>query len=112
MNVNFNGYGENVATFIADSTLNEAGVPVKITADGTVGLCSANDTFCGICVGLRDGYASVQLSGYVKVKTTAKLSLGFVKLAALANGKVGTNTTNGREKLVIDSTATEAGIVL
>ena len=39
MNVNFNGYGENVATFVADSSLTAAGVPVKITADGTVGKC-------------------------------------------------------------------------
>lgn len=66
MNVNFNGYGENVATFVADSSLTAAGVPVKITADGTVGKCSANDIFCGICVGLRDGYAAVQLSGYAR----------------------------------------------
>ena len=29
MNVNFNGFGENVATFIADKTITEAGVHVK-----------------------------------------------------------------------------------
>ncbi len=111
MNVNFNGYGENVATFVADSSLTAAGVPVKITADGTVGKCSANDIFCGICVGLRDGYAAVQLSGYAKVGVTAKLTLGYSKLAAAASGKVAANT-NGRDILVIDSTTTSAGIVL
>ena len=41
MNVNFNGYGENVLTFIADSSLVEPGGFVKMTADGTVGKCSA-----------------------------------------------------------------------
>lgn len=111
MNVNFNGYGENVATFIANSALTETGVPVKISADGTVTKCAANDKFCGICVGVRDGYAAVQLSGYAKVKTSAKLTLGYTKLAAAANGKVAAYDS-GREYLVINSTATEAGIIL
>lgn len=112
MNVNFNGYGENVATFIADSNLTQSGVPVKITADGTVAMCSASDSFCGICVGVRDGYAAVQLSGYVTVTTTAKIAVGYQKLAAGANGIVAVNTTAGREYLVVDSTATQAGIIL
>nr|DAU20912.1 MAG TPA: hypothetical protein [Caudoviricetes sp.] len=111
MNVNFNGYGENVATFIADSSVTKAGVPVKISADGTVSKCSANDAFCGICVGVRDGYASVQLSGYVTVATSAKLTLGYQTLAAAASDKVAANA-NGRSLLVVNSTATEAGIIL
>ena len=45
MNVNFNGYGENVATFIADNALTEAGVPVKISADGKVAKCASGDLF-------------------------------------------------------------------
>ena len=36
MNVNFNGFGENAATFIADETLTEAGGPVKMKDNGTV----------------------------------------------------------------------------
>ncbi len=111
MNVNFNGYGENVATFIADSGLTETGVPVKISADGTVSKCAANDVFCGICAGVRDGYAAVQLSGYVTVNTSSKITAGYQKLAAAANGKVAVNTS-GRELLVVDSTETEAGIIL
>ncbi|MCH5297375.1 MAG: hypothetical protein J1E85_06880 [Ruminococcus sp.] len=111
MNVNFNGYNENVATFVADSKLTNAGVPVKISADGTVTVCTSGDKFCGICVAVRDGYAAVQLSGYVTVKTSTKLALGFTKLAAGASGAVAVNE-NGREHLVINSTASEAGIIL
>lgn len=111
MNVNFNGYNENVATFIADSKLTEAGVPVKISADGTVTACTSGDRFCGICIAVRDGYAAVQLSGYATVKTSAKLALGYTSLAAGANGAVAANT-GGREHLVINSTASEAGIIL
>lgn len=111
MNVNYNGYGENIATFIAESSLKSAGLPVKISANGTVAACSSGDNFCGICVAVRDGYAAVQLSGYVQVKTSAKLALGFTKLATGSNGAVASNT-NGREHLVIDSTTTSAGILL
>lgn len=111
MNVNFNGYNENVATFVADGKLKTAGVPVKISADGTVAACSSGDKFCGFCVAVRDGYAAVQLSGYVTVKTGTKLALGYTKLAAGTNGAVAANES-GREHLVINSTANEAGIIL
>lgn len=111
MKVNFNGYNENVATFVADSKLTTAGVPVKISADGTVAACASGDNFCGICVAVRDGYAAVQLSGYVTVKTGAKLALGYTKLVAGASGVIAANTS-GREHLVINSTASEAGIIL
>ncbi|MBQ2094187.1 MAG: hypothetical protein II190_06370 [Ruminococcus sp.] len=111
MGISFKGYGENVVTFNADSALTEAGVPVKMTADSTVGKCSANDKFCGICVNLRDGYAAVQLSGYVVVPAAAKLNAGYQKVAVNSAGKLAANE-NGREVLVVISSATEAGIIL
>lgn len=111
MNVNFNGYGENIVTFLADNSLTEANVPVKIVADGTVAKCAANDVFCGICLGVRDGYATVQLSGYARVNTSSKLALGYTKLSAAANGKVSANDS-GRALLVVESTTTDAGIIL
>ena len=100
MNVNFNGYGENVITFIADSS---------ITAK--VAKCSANDVFCGVCVGLRDGYAAVQTSGYVRMPATSKIAVGYKKLVADGSGNVAVNS-GGRELLVVDSTATEVGFIL
>jgi hypothetical protein len=112
MNVNFNGYGENVLTFIADSSLTEPGVFVKMTADGTVGKCSSGDVFCGVCVGLRGGYAAVQLSGYVNMPAaSAKIAVGYKKLGVGDGGKAAVNTS-GREVLVLDSTATEVGFIL
>ncbi len=111
MGINFKGYGENVVTFNADSALTEAGVPVKMSADSTVGKCSANDKFCGICVNVRGGYAAVQLAGYVVVPVASKLTVGYQKVAVNAAGKIAANE-NGREVLVISSSATEAGIIL
>ena len=108
MNVNFNGFGENAATFIADETLTEAGVPVKMKDNCTVAKCNASENFCGVCVSVRGGYAVVQLSGYVKVK---KIAVGYKKLSATADGGVSVTTT-GREYLVLDSTDTSVGFIL
>ena len=110
MNVNFNGFGENAATFIADGTLTEAGVPVKMKDNGTVAKCGANENFCGMCVSVRGGYAVVQLSGYVKVKSDKKIAVGYKKLSATAGGV--SVTTTGREYLVLDSTDTSVGFIL
>lgn len=110
MNVNFNGYGENVATFIADGTV-VAGAPVKMSTDGTVTISSATEPFCGICIAVRDGYASVQLAGYVTMPAKSKIAIGYQKLAASTDNTVVVNTS-GREYLVINSTATEVGFIL
>lgn len=111
MNVNFNGYGENVATFAADAGLTEPGVPVKMSGDGTVAKCAANEPFCGICVGVRSGYAAVQLNGYVRVPAGEKISVGYQKLAAGDNGIVAVNNA-GRELLVVDADAESVGFIL
>lgn len=111
MSVNFKGYGENVVTFEAASGLTTTGVPVKMSNDAQVGPCSANDVFCGVCVNLRDGYAAVQLSGYVVLPAAAKITAGYQKVAVNASGKVVANE-NGKEVLVVSSSATEAGIIL
>lgn len=110
MNVNFNGYGENVTTFIADDSVS-AGVPVKITDNGTVSACATGDKFCGVCLDVRDGYASVQLGGYVELPAKTKISVGYQTLGVGAGGKIEASGT-GREYLVVDSTATTAGIIL
>lgn len=110
MNVNFNGYGENVATFMADSKV-QAGSPVKMSADGTVTASSTTEPFCGVCIAVRDGYASVQLAGYVTMPTKSKIAVGYQKLTASVDNTVAVNTS-GREYLVINSTETEVGFIL
>ena len=70
MNVNFNGFGENAATFIADGTLTEAGVPVKMKDNGTVAKCGANENFCGMCVSVRGGYAPMSFNSSCSLATS------------------------------------------
>ena len=111
MKVNFKGAGENVITFIADSSVTAEGQPVKVTSNGTVTKCGANDLFCGITVGVRDGYAAVQIGGYAVFPAAEQITVGYQKLAATAAGKAAVNNS-GRELLVVDSTATEVGVIL
>ncbi len=110
MNVSFNGFGENVVTFETEGSVS-AGMPVMVSESGKVK--AANGVFCGICVGERNGYAAVQLSGYVKVTFSAAPAIGYTKLVG-KSGKVSTDTSTGREYLVvdIDTVAKTAGIIL
>ncbi len=112
MNVSFNGYDEGVMTFEAESGVT-AGVPVSITANGKVSVVTSG-SFCGICTSVRNGYAAVQLKGYVVVPSTGSISVGYTKLAAATGGKVKADATNGREYLVVDvdSTANTVGFIL
>ncbi len=111
MKVNFNGFNENVTTFLADTSVTAAGQPVKMIENGRVAACGAGEPFCGITTGVRDGYAAVQLAGYIRVQTAALIPVGYQKLAANAAGKVAINE-NGREYLVLDSDSGSAGIIL
>lgn len=111
MMVNFNGFGENSATFEADSSLTTAGVPVKISGDGKVSACAGGEAFCGICTHLRDGFATVQLAGYVTMPAAEKIATGYTNISAGADGTVSA-TGSGREYLVLDSTQTTVGFIL
>lgn len=111
MNVNFNGYGEQVTTFIADDTLTQPGVPVAVSDNGTVKPCDENENFCGVCVGVRNGYAAVQTAGFVTMPATAKIGVGYQKLTTGAGGTVATGA-EGRELLVVESGEDEVGFIL
>ena len=110
MNVSFNGYNEGIVTFEADSTVT-VGSPVAMSDNGKV--TAASSEFCGICTGIRNGYAAVQLDGYIKVEYSGSLTVGYNKLAA-SGGKALVDTSNGRDILVVDvdSTNNIAGIIL
>ncbi len=111
MNVCFNGFKENTVTFEAGAAIDK-GAPVMITDNGTVS--AASGKFCGFCAGYRDGYAAVQLSGYVRASYSGTApAVGFTKLSA-SSGKVAADNSNGREYLVtdVDTTGKTVGIIL
>lgn len=119
MNVSFEGYNEQIATFEAEPGV-EAGKPVKITDNGKVSLCStAGDVPCGICVAVRGDYASVQLGGYINATYTANTgdgavnpALGFSYLVSDGSGAF-KGASDGLKVLVveIDSTNKKIGFI-
>lgn len=110
MNVDFKGYNENVATFVADETV-QAGAFVKMGGNFTVTACGADDEFIGVCVNARDGYCAVQLSGYVEAPATAVISTGYQALCASDSETVKAGTASNKY-LVIYSDETKIGFII
>lgn len=114
MKYSFDGFGENVATFGAQNGV-APGMPVKMTANGTVGACGAGDSFCGVALNVRCGSSAVQLGGYVRLPYggTAPV-VGWQSLAAAGSGKVQTASSGGRSLLVVDvdEAAGTCGVIL
>lgn len=99
----FEGIGEVRATFYAADGVAEGQV-VKVTENGTVGLCAAGESFCGVARSAWDGCAGVQVGGFAEVSTQdANVTAGYVALVADGNGgvKKAGDGENGRELLVV-----------
>lgn len=116
MKVCFDGIGEQVVTFLNDTSAPcAAGDAVALSASGTVKKAAADAVFCGICLGGDGDCAAVQLGGVVTREYTGTTapSLGYDKLVAAADGKVSAKST-GREYLVltVDTTAKTVTFVL
>lgn len=107
----FVDYGESALIFIADSSLTEAGQFVKIVASGTVGRCEVGDSFCGLCLAVRDGFAAVQLKGFAVAKTKSKIQIGYQSLVAGEKGCV-IPRPHGRKYLVVTSGYNKVGFIL
>ena len=110
MNVSFNGFNDFMVTMEADASL-EAGDMVTISAQGKACPCAEDGAICGYAVSVRDGYAAVQICGYVNVPADKSLTAGVKKLSVDSNGKVKENT-QGREFLVVCTGNESAGIIL
>lgn len=100
MNINFSGYNENVVTFETDSNDVIMGTPVKMSDSGTVTKCADSDAMCGVAVNVRNGYAAVQLSGYIEMPTDDTFTVGYQNIGAGEDNKV-KSTDSGREYLVV-----------
>lgn len=109
MNISFNGFMENTVTFECDESL-KAGMPVTIT-DGKAAACAEGDKICGVCLSVREGFAAVQVAGFVKLPVSGSVATGFVSIAAAADGKVSVSDT-GREVLCVCTDTDTAGFIL
>lgn len=102
MDYSFSGFGENAATFAAQSGVAE-GMPVKLSASGAVAVCAAGDSICGVTLGVRNGMAAVQLTGYARLPYDGTVpSVGWQNVTAAADGKAAVGGTSGRQLLILD----------
>lgn len=113
MKVSYEGIGLLCATFACEEL--EDGALVKLSANGTVAACAADEVFCGVVAARsRDGKAcSVQLGGFVTLACTGAPTLGYCALAADGTGGVKVSE-GGRACLVVarDETAGTVTVML
>ena len=104
MSISYEGIGEWCATFVCGAV--SEGDIVKVSANGTVGKCTAGDGFCGVVAAMgRDGKAcSVQLGGIVRLRYSGDTApaAGYSKLTADGTGGVSVNAAKGREYLILN----------
>ena len=88
MSVSFEGVGQVCATFLGGKLTEGEGV--KVTENGTVGACAADDGFCGVAICCKDDACTVQVRGFVTVGYSGTApGMGWRTLAA--DGKGGVN---------------------
>ena len=87
MDINFNGYNENVATFLANSSV-KVGDFVQLDDNYHVIPGNAGQELIGVCVGVRDGYAAVQTSGYVEADYQGDVNYGRCGLVTTTSTKL------------------------
>ena len=116
MSISYEGIGEWCATFVCGAV--SEGDIVKVSANGTVGKCTAGDGFCGVVRAVaHDGKAcTVQLGGLATVNYSGENAPipGYGKLSADAAGGVSVDASKGREYLILaaDSAAKTVTIKL
>ena len=108
--VSFEDIGAVIATFAAKDGV-KPGQMVKITANGEVGACSANDAFAGQAQSVRGGFAGVQVKGFMTLPISGSVSLGQVILAADGTGKVKTASTGVTALVVSVDDAAHTAVV-
>jgi len=110
MKVSFDGIGEKIATFYADSSAKD-GMPVKVSGNGTVSACGSSEELAGVAAFLsKDNCVSVIMGGYVVLPySSTKPAFGWQHLVADGDGGVKTAAAaaGGRMFLVTEVNETD-----
>ena len=108
----YRGYDEKTLTFTCTEDTH-SGDLVTMNDSGTVRPTKLAEEFIGIAVAVRDGFAAVQLSGYIEVKTVNKIEVGYHYLLAISNDTVDlAKSSTTQRRLVVNSEAETIGILL
>lgn len=108
MSISYEGIGHSSVTFPAGTCT--VGYPCKMGTDGKVANCAAGDKFCGVAEVIGNGWAGVQIHGFVTLPYTGTApAKGFVTLVGNGSGGVKTDAS-GRAHLVVAVDATAATV--
>ena len=109
MSISFKGLGENVITFKTTNAV--AGEPVTISANEKVTKSTSGETFCGVAVSVVDGFAAVQISGFVELPYSGTApTVGYNTFVANGSGGIKTNAT-GKTLLVVNVNSSKSTVV-
>ncbi len=113
MKVSYEEIGQVLVTCPAATGVTEGGM-VKMGADGKAAPCGKGDRFFGQAVSVaEDGFAAVQVRGFVTVACTdGTVAPGWVTLAGNGTGGVEKATTGGGEVLVMEADGGSAVLCL
>lgn len=113
--ISYEEIGAVTVTFMAPSGV-EDGAVVKLTADSTVGPCTAGEKFCGMSLAPVGGFAAVQVAGFAKVRFSGQgVTPGWLSLTADGAGGVKKATASdgaGTYLVVSTDTADNTAVVL
>lgn len=102
MSISLNGFNEKCVTFYAEDAV-ETGTVAAMTDNMTVGESSDGGSFIGVAVNAKDGYACVQIAGYMSLSYSGDTvpALGCCNLVSDGSGGVKVSA-DGRRCLVVD----------
>ena len=111
MRFDFSGLNEDIITLECEDTDIYMGTPVKMVKPGKVAACVDGDNMIGVAVNVRNGYAAVQLSGYIEMPTDENFAVGYQNISVGVDNKVKA-AKSGREYLVIYTDIGVVGFIL
>lgn len=110
--ISFTGFHENMVTFNCDDTV-VVGAPVSVNGNAAVTKSASGAAFCGIARSVREGCASVQMGGYMRLPYTGTApSFGVTNIAADGNGGIKSGTGRTVVVVEVDTAAMECGFIL
>ena len=106
MAVSFHGMRESYLTFLTNGTVN-CGDTVKMYANDTVKTCADGDQIIGVVKSVRNGYATVQVTGTVTMGYTGNAPTVGLRMIDADGSNGASIAANGRTVLVlsVDTTA-------
>ena len=112
MNLNLHGLDKQVVTFKCSSDITSPGQFVKMGGSNSVKLCGSGDEPIGVCLGVRNGYAAVQIRGYVEVKQNGTITVGYNTISAVTDSIIKRDYDSPLRVLVLYALGGVAGILL